>query len=108
MNFAACMGKSFHFNINLYYLLHRHCLANSLDENLVKGKIVLCYFNPLEPERRAFSGATGVVIADSKAKDFALSFPLPATFISTEHGNLIYSYIKSTRYSSNSDIFFLI
>ena len=94
MKFSVSMGKGFHFNINLYYLLHRYCSANCLDKNLMKGKIVLCYFDPVGTEIGAFSGAIGVVIVVSEAKDVAGVFPLPATFSSMKHGNLIYSYIK--------------
>ena len=65
----------FRCNINLYCLLHRYCSANSLDENLVKGKIVLCYLDLMKTEIGTFSGAIGVVLVGSKAKDVAFLFP---------------------------------
>lgn len=53
--------------------------------------------NDGEPALQA--GAAGIVMqGDERAKDFAISFPLPATFLSANDGRSVFNYIKLTRY----------
>ncbi|XP_022743352.1 cucumisin-like [Durio zibethinus] len=73
----------------------RFCLQNSLDHNLVKGKIVLC--DMLGTGREPLlAGALGAVMQDQGAKDFAFSFPLPASYLDLVDGSKILIYINST------------
>ena len=75
----------------------RYCYANSLDKNLVKGKIVLC-----DAEKygvgQLLAGAVGTVMQGRRPSSGAIAFPLPAAYLSLEDGGNIYSYINSTRY----------
>nr|XP_017239906.1 PREDICTED: cucumisin-like [Daucus carota subsp. sativus] len=74
----------------------RYCETDSLDSTLVKGKILLCdVLNDGEPALQA--GAAGIVMqGDEPAKDFAVSFPLPATFLSADDGLNVFNYINRT------------
>ncbi|CAJ1967806.1 unnamed protein product [Sphenostylis stenocarpa] len=72
------------------------CLENSLDENVVKGKIVLCdgFLDPASVG--LVSGAAGILLRSSTPKDNAFTFALPAVHLSLEDGALIQSYINLT------------
>ncbi|EOY17977.1 Subtilisin-like serine endopeptidase family protein, putative isoform 3 [Theobroma cacao] len=73
----------------------RFCFQNSLDQNLVKGKIVLC--DTLSRGRGPFSaGAVGTVMRDQLPNDNARSFPLPASYLDLVDGSKIFAYINST------------
>lgn len=75
----------------------RFCTRNSLDPNLVKGKIVLC--DIFSNGTGAFlAGAVGTVMADRGAKDSAWPFPLPASYLGAQDGSSIAYYVTSTRY----------
>ncbi|XVF75261.1 hypothetical protein PTKIN_Ptkin13bG0173300 [Pterospermum kingtungense] len=80
---------------NFTWASSRFCLRNSLDSNLVKGKIVLCdaRVNGSEPFR---AGAVGAVMQDLAPTDYALSFPLPASYFVLADGSKIFLYINST------------
>ncbi|KAL6311900.1 hypothetical protein AAG906_010954 [Vitis piasezkii] len=68
---------------------------NSLDPNLVKGKIVLC--DIISNGTGAFlAGAVGTVMADRGAKDSARPFPLPASYLGAQDGSSIAYYVTST------------
>lgn len=63
----------------------------------MKGKVLLCdTLNDAEPALLA--GAAGIVMQEERAMDFAVSFPLPATFIGVDDGDSVFDYIKKTRY----------
>ncbi|XWS74904.1 hypothetical protein CRYUN_Cryun01aG0038500 [Craigia yunnanensis] len=75
--------------------LSRKCYQDSLDQNLVKGKIVLCDRagtgrGPL------FAGAVGTVTRDQAPNDYAESYALPASYLDLVDGNKILQYINST------------
>jgi hypothetical protein len=73
------------------------CTKNSLDQDLVKGKIVLCDF--LTRGEAAFlAGAVGTVMRGQELQDVADSYPLDASYLRLEDGSKVYSYINSTRY----------
>ncbi|KAJ7960166.1 Cucumisin [Quillaja saponaria] len=73
------------------------CLPNSLDEQLVKGKMVLCDFN-ISPKDIAFlSGAAGAILRSLATKDIADSFALPTIHLTAKAGLNVFSYINSTR-----------
>lgn len=76
------------------------CGLYSLDRSVVEGKIVLCYLsNPSDlPDGGVYvSGGAGAIIMYDITNDTAFSFMVPATVISSEQGEVIKSYINSTR-----------
>lgn len=77
----------------------RFCSGDSLDENLVKGKIVLC-----EGRSKAtgafYSGAVGALTQGQNFRDSPFSFPLPASYINLPDGAQVFVYINSTGYYS--------
>ncbi|KAK7831281.1 subtilisin-like protease sbt4.9 [Quercus suber] len=73
----------------------RTCNDDSLDKNLVKGKIVLCD-GENDGTGQLFAGAAGTVMQGRRPDSSAFPFPLPAAFLSLEDGANIYSYINST------------
>ena len=74
----------------------RYCFTDSLDKNLVKGKIVLCDL-PIRGRGPLLAGAAGFLMQGPRARDSAVSFPLPASLLSADQGSDIYKYINSTR-----------
>ncbi|KAI4299494.1 hypothetical protein L6164_032952 [Bauhinia variegata] len=72
----------------------RLCSENSLDNNLVKGKIVLC--DNFLDTTGLLSGASGVLVANTDPKDVAFSYALPTTHLSLKDNILIQSYMNST------------
>ncbi|PWA80075.1 cucumisin [Artemisia annua] len=74
----------------------RFCKPNSLDPILVKDKIVVCK-SFSGPENALLSGASGVVIeGDLGREDRSLSYPIPTTYLNSEDGDAVLSYINST------------
>ncbi|XP_059457509.1 cucumisin-like [Corylus avellana] len=74
----------------------RYCTNNSLDQDLVKGKIVLCDIRTTGAG--AFlAGAVGTVMQGQAQQDLATSAPLPASYLRLKDGSKVYSYINSTR-----------
>ncbi|KAK7825904.1 cucumisin [Quercus suber] len=74
----------------------RYCDENTLDKNLVKGKIVLCDGENYGVGQLS-AGAIGTVMQGRRPSSDAFAFPLPATYLSFEDGANIYLYINSTR-----------
>ncbi|KAL5102341.1 hypothetical protein RYX36_006668, partial [Vicia faba] len=75
----------------------RNCLDNSLDEKLVKGKIILCEGDQGISE--AFRvGAVGVMMQGQASMDMAISFPLPACYLQLKDAAKILTYIRSTSF----------
>ncbi|KAF2296157.1 hypothetical protein GH714_036414 [Hevea brasiliensis] len=72
----------------------RFCSINSLDANLVKGKIVLCDLST--GEGPLLAGAIGTVMQGQGPRDRAFSFPLPTAFLGPDEGADILSFINST------------
>ncbi|KAK9061135.1 hypothetical protein SSX86_018315 [Deinandra increscens subsp. villosa] len=74
----------------------RFCELDSLDPTQVKNKIVVCEdFDG--PENALTSGASGVVVeGDFGYEDLAFSFPMPTTYLSSEDGKAVLTYINST------------
>ncbi|TYI62862.1 hypothetical protein E1A91_D10G277000v1 [Gossypium mustelinum] len=74
----------------------RVCLPGSLNETLVKGKIVLCdYLDFMEGPLQA--GVVGALIRDDGFKDFAYTFMLPALVLGLTDGRDILHYINTTK-----------
>ncbi|TKY53555.1 Cucumisin protein [Spatholobus suberectus] len=78
------------------FTCNKLCLQNSLDENLVKGKIVLCDGFQGTTVVGLVSGAAGILVRSLSPKDVAFTFALPAVILSRIDGNLIQSYINLT------------
>ncbi|EOY17973.1 Subtilisin-like serine endopeptidase family protein, putative [Theobroma cacao] len=80
---------------NFTWASSRNCLQNSLDRNLVKGKIVLCdrFVSGREPLR---AGAVGTLLRDNAPNDDASLFPLPASYLDLVDGSKIFVYVNST------------
>ncbi|KAK9903149.1 hypothetical protein M0R45_001208 [Rubus argutus] len=79
----------------------RFCLEDSIDANLIKGKIVLCD-RPLDGVAAGIGailgGAAGVVLTVKKVADQVLGpHTVPASCIGLEENSNIYKYIKLTR-----------
>ncbi|KAG8380759.1 hypothetical protein BUALT_Bualt06G0049400 [Buddleja alternifolia] len=73
----------------------RYCLPDSLDPKLVKGSIVLCdELSDAEPA--AAAGATGTIMQDDGFKDLGFTFPLPASYLGSDDGDQVYTYINIT------------
>uniref|UniRef100_A0A2N9GPQ3 Subtilisin-like protease fibronectin type-III domain-containing protein n=1 Tax=Fagus sylvatica TaxID=28930 RepID=A0A2N9GPQ3_FAGSY len=72
------------------------CSDYTLDPNLVKGKIVLCD-GENDGVGQLLAGAVGTVMQGRRPNSGVFAFPLPASYLSLEDGNNIYSYINSTR-----------
>ncbi|XP_050904363.1 cucumisin [Lathyrus oleraceus] len=88
---AANKGEGFDQNSS------RNCLANSLDEKLVKGKIILCEGDQGISE--AFRvGAVGVMMQGEASIDIAISFPLPACYLQLKDAAKVLTYIRSTSF----------
>lgn len=77
----------------------RLCLEESLDQNLVEGKIVLCDGMFGVKNVGFASGAAGVVMHSEKAKDIVIgySFALPASHLNTQDANNLFAYMNTTR-----------
>ncbi|KAI9085173.1 hypothetical protein K1719_032884 [Acacia pycnantha] len=83
----------------------RFCLEDSMDQNLVKGKIVLCdaLYGPVKIGFA--SGAAGIIIRLNTIElpDVALPFALPASVISLKYGTTSNNMIETSS-SSNDNI----
>jgi len=95
-NFTITLSEFQYFILTLS--LHRLCLENSLDENLVKGKIVLCDGFQGPSSLGLVSGAAGILLRSSVPKDVAFIYALPAVVIGLVDGAIIQSYINLSRY----------
>ncbi|KAI4306763.1 hypothetical protein L6164_030012 [Bauhinia variegata] len=81
----------------------RFCDSGSMDENLVKGKIILCDarikgYGPLR------ANASGFLSQGQNFRDDASLYPLPASYINLQDGAAVLDYINSTR-NPNATIF---
>lgn len=74
----------------------RSCSTNSLDENFVKGKIVLC--DGSQGYTEAFrAGAVGVLIEGETYMNVAYNYPLPTCYLYSKDAKNIRKYIHSTK-----------
>ncbi|CAK9323803.1 unnamed protein product [Citrullus colocynthis] len=74
--------------------ISRTCHNNSVNPNLVKGKMVLCEKHLDPDEFFNVDGAAGVLM---KEKDHAMSYPLPSSVLYPNDVYTIYDYIDSAR-----------
>jgi tRNA A58 N-methylase Trm61 len=80
--------------------ISKYCFPGSMNSNKVQGKIVLCE-NPGDGTFRygtdiLIAHGVGTIIFSPSITDYASSYTLPATLISTEDGLQILDYIKTT------------
>ncbi|CAI0443445.1 unnamed protein product [Linum tenue] len=73
----------------------RYCVPNSLDRNLVQGKIVHCDDVSGGQEPLA-AGATGAIMTTSYTEDDAYPLLLPVSILTDAEGATIVEYINST------------
>ncbi|XP_020203503.2 cucumisin [Cajanus cajan] len=76
--------------------ISRLCLESSLDEDLVKGKIVLCDGFGGTTSEGLISKVAGILVRSVSSKDVAFTFALPTVSLSQKDGTLIQSYINLT------------
>ncbi|CAL2259969.1 unnamed protein product [Prunus armeniaca] len=88
-------GDAANFSAGANSVISSQCFHGAMNSYKVKGKIVFC--------ERIGDGAgilsadgVGAIMADSLFTDFAFSFPLSATVITTEDGQRVLDYIRST------------
>lgn len=79
-----------------WLICFRKCSLECLDKKLVKGRIVFCeqMNNDIEP---LLAGAEGQIVQDGQDHDHAFIFPLPSTSLNFTIGEMIKSYISSTK-----------
>ncbi|KAJ1379189.1 Peptidase S8/S53 domain [Sesbania bispinosa] len=81
----------------------RFCFDDTLDENLVKGKIVLCDIRS-KAAGPFYAGAVGALIQGQTSRDLTPSLPLAGSYLDLHDGLSVYDYINSTR-TPNATIF---
>ncbi|MBA0780862.1 hypothetical protein Gotri_004914 [Gossypium trilobum] len=73
----------------------RFCGPGTLDETLVKGKIVFCdYTTYIEGPVEA--GAVGVVVQSGRYKDYAFTYGLPLSNLNLNDGRNVLNYVNLT------------
>ncbi|KAL0542432.1 hypothetical protein IC582_022541 [Cucumis melo] len=77
--------------------ISRFCLGNSVDRELVKGKIAVCDSIVLPSDVGSLESALGIIMQDGSPKDLTAAFPLPASHLGTQQRPLISSYLNLTR-----------
>uniref|UniRef100_A0A2N9ITZ6 Subtilisin-like protease fibronectin type-III domain-containing protein n=1 Tax=Fagus sylvatica TaxID=28930 RepID=A0A2N9ITZ6_FAGSY len=79
------------------------CKNNTLDQTLVKGKIVVCTietFTDNRSEKSIFlrdAGAVGMILIDSAFKDVGFQFVIPGTLIGQEETEELQAYMISEK-----------
>ncbi|KAG6600973.1 hypothetical protein SDJN03_06206, partial [Cucurbita argyrosperma subsp. sororia] len=59
----------------------RFCVENSVDLSLMRGKILVCDSLLRAATMASFTGAVGIIMQGTRQKDYASSYPLPATYL---------------------------
>ncbi|PKA63134.1 Cucumisin [Apostasia shenzhenica] len=75
----------------------RFCQAGSLDDKLVKGKVVVCD-GLSDGSGSRLAGAVAVIMPAAGANDYALEFGLPASILSPDDNTRIVQYANKTTY----------
>lgn len=73
----------------------RSCnVNNSMDPDLVRGKIVLCDNGASNNGQVAFlAGAIGIIMRDDGDRDVARAYPLPAVYLGVQAGEGVAAYL---------------
>ncbi|OVA03587.1 Peptidase S8/S53 domain [Macleaya cordata] len=92
------------FNSNVYLGNSKiFCKNNTLDHNLIKGKIVVCTIETVTDIRREKSlvvregGGVGMILIDPIAKDVGFQFVIPATLIGQEEAEVLQEYLTTAK-----------
>ncbi|TYK30789.1 cucumisin-like [Cucumis melo var. makuwa] len=72
-----------------------HCLNNSVDVKLVKGKILICEANFDAKHFVTLGGVAGVLMIDTELIDNARSYPVPSAILDENDAIATYRYIYS-------------
>ncbi|XP_048320426.2 cucumisin-like [Ziziphus jujuba] len=88
-------GDAANFSSGSNREISRYCLTGSMNSIEVAGKIVFCE-TLWDGSGILLANGVGTIMADSSATDFAFSYPLPATLISSEDGQQVLEYIRTT------------
>lgn len=85
-------------------MLFRNCNPDSMDQEIIKGKIVVCdnedssYAESEKKNEVKTLGGVGVVLIDDESRTVAsFSGTFPMTVISSKDGAVVLSYINSTK-----------
>ncbi|EEF51077.1 subtilisin-like protease SBT4.3 [Ricinus communis] len=74
----------------------KYCVTGAMNSYIVAGKIVFCE-SIWDGSGVLLANGVGTIMADPEySKDFAFSYPLPATVITPVEGQQILEYIRST------------
>ncbi|XP_022764505.1 cucumisin-like [Durio zibethinus] len=73
----------------------RYCLPGSLNQTLVKGKIVFCDYDsngrgPMD------GGAVGAVFQTGRNKDYVFAYTLPLSNLNLDDGRNVFTYVNTT------------
>lgn len=80
----------------------RNCVPSTLDDEIVKGKIVVCDNDNggIKEQKRDVVeglGGIGIVVIDDEQRSVPSKYTFPTTVISTKDAADIYSYLNSTK-----------
>ncbi|KAK3205733.1 hypothetical protein Dsin_019779 [Dipteronia sinensis] len=96
------LGNSKLLKVIILYILFIHylfCKNNTLDPNLIKGKIVVCTLEKISDDRREKGifirqgGGVGMILIDPLVKDVGFQFVIPATLIGQEEAQELQAYM---------------
>ncbi|KAK9126420.1 hypothetical protein Scep_015266 [Stephania cephalantha] len=79
------------------------CKNNTLDTNMIRGKIVVCTIDTILDKRREKSivvrqgGGVAMILVDPLAKDVGFQFVIPATLIDQTEAEELHSYLKTEK-----------
>ncbi|CAI0412169.1 unnamed protein product [Linum tenue] len=73
----------------------KYCYSDSLDKNLVQGKIVYCEAAS-QGDGAIAAGAVGAIMGNNEQGDVAFSFSLPISLLNETDGNDVVKYSNST------------
>ncbi|CAN6440689.1 unnamed protein product [Victoria cruziana] len=81
-----------------------YCLDSSLNSSKVRGKVLVCRHADTSADSKLAksvvvkeAGGVGMILVDEQDKDVAIPFVIPAATVGTKDGEMILSYINSTR-----------
>ena len=76
----------------------RFCYPGSLNETLVKGKIVFCDYYVSDGEGPIEAGAVGAVFQYGGNKDYVSAYTLPLSNLNLDDGRIVLNYVNTTEY----------
>lgn len=71
------------------------CEPDTLDSYKTKGKIVMCH-GLYDGSGVMSADGLGAILSSGRYGDMIFSYPIPATVLSIEDGNVVTNYIQST------------